>query len=104
MDKKREITKLIHELKKDSCITKRELEIMFKSEYKLHQLMLASDKTMKELTTAMGMEHVQNWYYYKDNYSLISIPQVEALATALNYNARKLYKIIEQDIITKKNK
>lgn len=104
MSKKKEITKLVHSLKKSGCITRQELENIYRSEYGLKQLMLNSEKSIKEIKTTICNTQQQFNITYEHNYSNFTIKQIKKLSEVLEVDLNELINIIDEDIEIQKLK
>lgn len=104
MSKKKQITKLVHSLKKSGCITKRELDNIFRTEYGLKQLMLNSEKSIKEIKTSICNTQQQFNITYEHNYNKFTIDQIKKLSKVLEIDLNELINIIDEDIEIQKTK
>lgn len=102
--KKLKVIEKIRPLVKNGCITKKEIDNMFRSEYGLKQLMLNSDKSIKEIKTSICNTQQQFNITYEHNYSKFSVSQIQKLSKILKVKFDDLVVVIAKDIEIQESK
>jgi len=95
---KQQLTKKIQSLKKRDCLTKKELEIMYRTPYYLEKLMIESHLPITEIKEKV-VGSKENWHVtYRNAYWKLDVKQLNILSNLLNISINDLLEIIEQDI------